>query len=87
MSATLPEMRIDLDDVCYQSVVDDEFRAQLLADPSLLGLDGLNITVPAPVEPQDSTGLDLVAGDYYITMCSSTCSQGPFTLVCDGTTK
>jgi hypothetical protein len=87
MSATLSETHIDLDDVRYQSVVDDEFRAQLLADPSLLGLDGLNMTLPAPIEPQDSTGLDLVAGDYYITMCASTCSKGPITAICDGTTK
>ena len=87
MSATLSATPIDLDDVRYRSVVDDEFRAQLLADPSLLGLGGLSVELPAPVEAQDSTGLDLVSGDYYITMCTSTCSQGPVTLICDGTTK
>jgi hypothetical protein len=87
MSATLSEMHADLDDVRYQSVVDDEFRTQLLADPSLLGLDGLSLTLPAPVESPDSTGLDLVSGDYYITMCASTCTVGPITAICDGTTK
>lgn len=87
MSASLSATSIDLDDIRYHSVVDDEFRAQLLADPSLLGLEGLSVELPAPVEPQDSTGLDLVSGDYYITMCASTCSQGPFTIYCDGGTK
>jgi Family of unknown function (DUF5973) len=87
MSATLSETHIDLDDVRYQSVVDDEFRAQLLTDPSLLGLDGLSLTLPAPVESPDSTGLELSSSDYRITMCRSTCSFGPVTAVCDGTTK
>jgi hypothetical protein len=87
MSATLPETRVDLDEIHYQSVVDEEFRAQLLADPSLLGLDERSFALPAAVEPQDKAGLDLASGDYYITMCASTCTVGPITAICDGTTK
>jgi hypothetical protein len=87
MSATLHETPVDLDEILYQSVVDEEFRTQLIADPSLLGLGGQSFALPTPVEPQDTAGLDLTAGDYYITMCVSTCSRGPFTIACDGTTK
>lgn len=81
MSVIQSETRIDLDEILHQSVVDDEFRAQLVADPSLLGLGEQNFTLPAPVEPQNSTGLDLVAGRYY-DMQMGTCSFG-FTVICD----
>lgn len=87
MSAILRETPVDLDEILYQSVVDDEFRTQLLTDPSLLGLGDQSFTLPAPVEPQDTAGLDLAAGEFYIAMCGSTCSAGPVTIVCDGNTK
>ncbi|MGH3900438.1 MAG: cinnamycin family lantibiotic [Pseudonocardiaceae bacterium] len=87
MSATLRETSVDLDEILYQSVVDAEFRAQLLTDPRLLGLDEQSFTLPTPIEPQDTAGLDLASGDYYITMCASTCTVGPITAICDGTTK
>lgn len=86
MSDILHETHVDLDEILYQSVVDEEFRAQLLADPSLLGLGERSFALPAAVEPQDSAGLDLAAGDYYITMCATTCSVGK-TFICDGGTK
>lgn len=87
MSTTLAEKTVDLDEILYQSVVDEEFRAQLLADPSIFGLGGFDVALPAPVEPQDQTLLDLASGSQYIVACRSTCSSGPFTIVCDGTTK
>ncbi len=86
MSVTL-STDVDLDTLFYQSVVDEEFRARLLADPSLFGLDELRFTLPAPVEPQDQALIDLAAGEYFVSQCKSTCSSGPFTIVCDGTTK
>lgn len=86
MSAILRETPVDLDEILYQSVVDEEFRSQLLADPSLMGLGDRSVTLPAPIEPQDTAGLDLAVEDYYISMCMSTCSSG-FTFICDGTTK
>jgi Family of unknown function (DUF5973) len=87
MSASLSETHVDLDEILYQSVVDEAFRTQLLADPSLLGLGAQSVTLPAPVESQNTAALDLTSGASYITMCASTCSGGPFTIVCDGTTK
>jgi hypothetical protein len=87
MSATLAEKTVDLDEILYQSVVDEEFRAQLLADPSIFGLGEFDVALPDPVEPQDQALLDLASGSHYIVACRATCSSGPFTIVCDGNTK
>ena len=87
ISATLCETPVDLDDLFYQSVVDEEFRAQLLADPGLFGLGEPSLLLPNPVEPQDEALLDLASGADFVAQCNSTCSSGPFTVVCDGTTK
>ena len=87
ISATLCETPIDLDDLFYQSVVDQEFRAQLLADPGPFGLGEPSLLLPNPVEPQDEALLDLASGADFVAQCNSTCSSGPFTVVCDGTTK
>ena len=87
MSATLCEIPVDLDEMFYQSVVDEEFRAQLLADPGLFGLSEPSLVLPTPVEPQDEALLDLASGADFVAQCRSTCSMGPFTVVCDGATK
>jgi len=86
VSATVLD-RVELDDVLYQSVVDEEFRALLLADPSSFGLGEPSFGYPTAVEPQDQGLLDLASGAQFSSMCRSTCSTGPFTIVCDGTTK
>lgn len=86
MSAMLSEMPVDLEEALYQSVVDEEFRAELLEDPSRFGMGELGSALPDPVERQDQALLDLASGSY-IVACRSTCSFGPFTVVCDGTTK
>lgn len=83
MPAIQSETRIDLDEILYQSVVDDEFRAQLVADPSLLGLGEQSFTLPDPIEPLNSIGLDLATGDYYNSQFKGSCSTG-FTILCDG---
>jgi hypothetical protein len=87
MSATLSEMPIDFDGLLYQSAVDEEFRAQLLADPGFFGLGEFRFALPVAVEPQDQALLDLASGSNFVAQCRSTCSSGPFTIVCDGTTK
>jgi hypothetical protein len=87
MTATLCEMPVDLDDLFYQSVVDEEFRALVLSDPGLFGLTEPSLLLPAAVESQDESLLDLVSGASFVAQCGSTCSAGPFTVVCDGTTK
>ncbi|MCA1697546.1 MAG: cinnamycin family lantibiotic [Actinobacteria bacterium] len=69
-----------------QSVVDEEFRALLVADPGLFNLSEPPFGLPTPVEPQDRTLLDLASGEQFSAMCITSCSSG-FTFVCDGTTK
>jgi hypothetical protein len=87
MTATLCEMPVDLDDLFYQSVVDEEFRVLLLSDPGLFGLTEQSLLLPAAVEPQDESLLDLASGASFVAQCGATCSAGPFTVVCDGSTK
>jgi hypothetical protein len=89
MLATLPEASLDaeLEQLLYRSVVDEEFRAELLGNPHNFGVHH-GLSLPDPVEPQDQALLDvasIAAMDVYA--CASTCSFGPFTVVCDGTTK
>ncbi len=79
MAATLCEMPVDLDDLFYQSVVDEEFRMELLHDADL--------RLPVSVEAQDQTLLEVGMEDMDIYACATSCSWGPFTVVCDGTTK
>lgn len=86
MSATMLD-HVELDQVLYQSVVDEEFRALVLADPSAFGVSEPSFGFPPPVEPQDRALLDLASGAQFSSMCATTCSSGPFTFVCDGTTK
>ncbi|GAB3212376.1 cinnamycin family lantibiotic [Marinactinospora thermotolerans] len=71
-----------------QAVVDDEFRSVLLADPAAFGLSVESL--PGAVERQDHEAIEafteaVVASEIYA--CASTCSFGPFTIACDGTTK
>ena len=89
MSATLTDVRMNghLDDVLYQSVVDEEFRELLLADPASFGFTESRPRLPEAIEAQDRTALDLVSGIEFSAQCKSTCSDGPLTIICDGTTK
>jgi hypothetical protein len=92
MSVTLTPQRLDdeladLEDVLYQSVVDEEFRELVLADPGSFGLAASPSVLPDAIEAQDRTLLDLVAGIEFTAQCKSTCSDGPLTIICDGTTK
>jgi hypothetical protein len=71
-----------------QAVVDSEFRTELLADPAAFGLSVSDR--PAPVEQPDQEALDfwtegVAAMEIYA--CRTSCSWGPITAVCDGTTK
>ncbi|EFC80455.1 cinnamycin family lantibiotic [Parafrankia sp. EUN1f] len=74
----------DLDEVLYQAVVDEEFRALVLADPKAFGI-GAEMALPDAVEPQSQAILEFgtIAG----RDCKTTCSSGPITIVCDGNTK
>jgi hypothetical protein len=74
----------------YQAVVDHEFRASLMDTSRAFGIDRAALLLPDPVERQEQESLKiwsqgLAALDVYD--CVSTCSWGPITAVCDGTTK
>ena len=86
MSATLRAMPSDLEDLFYQSVVDEDFRALVESDPTLFGLTEASV-LPVAIEAQDTSLLDLTSGPTFVAQCRSTCSSGPFTVVCDGGTK
>ncbi len=76
-----------LTSILYQSAVDDEFRSELSATPSVFGLHLEEITLPDPVEAQEQAMLDVALAGVDAYQCSSTCSAGPWTLICDGSTK
>lgn len=71
-----------------QAAVDSEFRTALMDDPAAFGLSGGSL--PASVEQPDQESLDfwtegVAAMEIYA--CRTSCSWGPFTIVCDGETK
>lgn len=72
----------DADDSLLSAVVDQEFRTQM-TDSGVF----TDATLPTAVEPQEQASLDLAAGSAFTAQCRSTCSSGPLTFVCDGTTK
>jgi hypothetical protein len=70
------------------AAADSELRDAMLSAPETFGVSAE--ALPASVEQQDADSLafwteGVAAMDVYA--CSSTCSFGPFTIVCDGTTK
>ncbi|WP_026413721.1 cinnamycin family lantibiotic [Actinomadura oligospora] len=72
--------------ILRHAAADADFRSELLERPTDFGVTA----VPAGVEQPDAEQLGywtegVAAVDIYA--CSSTCSFGPFTIVCDGTTK
>lgn len=71
-----------------KAAVDSEFRAAVLANPEAFGADV--DALPAPVATADQEALDLLAegiAAIEIYACKATCSFGPITMMCDGTTK
>ncbi|MDA0566911.1 cinnamycin family lantibiotic [Streptomonospora sp. S1-112] len=72
----------------HQAAVDAEFRAAVLADPAAFGLTA--DALPTAVEQADQAAVDswtdgIVSSEIFA--CSTSCSWGPFTVVCDGSTK
>ncbi|MCP2335948.1 cinnamycin family lantibiotic [Actinomadura rupiterrae] len=68
------------------AAADAGFRAELLERPADFGVTA----VPESVEQPDAEALGywtegIAAVDVYA--CASTCSAGPITFLCDGTTK
>lgn len=80
----------ELEELLYLSAADHEFRTNLLDDPQTFGLEREAVSLPDAVERQDQESLNvwiqgLEAVEVY--NCGATCSAGPATIICDGTTK
>jgi hypothetical protein len=74
--------------MALQAVVDSDFRTALMTDPAAFGVSAGSL--PASVEQPDQDTLDfwtegVAAMEIYA--CQTSCSWGPITAVCDGTTK
>lgn len=74
--------------VLRHAAADADVRAEVLAAPEAFGVSP--DTVPVSVEPLDEESLGfwtegVAAVEVYA--CATSCSFGPFTVVCDGGTK
>ncbi|MDL4773540.1 MULTISPECIES: cinnamycin family lantibiotic [Thermomonosporaceae] len=74
--------------ILRHAAADADFRAELLTGAGHFGVPAA--AVPTAVEQQDTASLGywtegVAAVDAYA--CASTCSSGPFTFACDGSTK
>jgi len=87
VSSFILDNPVDLDELRYQCAVDEEFRALVLDDPGAFGITDPGFVIPTAVERQDRALLDLASGAAFASQCASTCTSGPFTIICDGTTK
>jgi hypothetical protein len=80
-----------LEQLLHQSAIDADFHQELLACPEAFGIPAeMKLLLPTSVEKQDQSFVNLfndALGELNIVACSSTCSFGPYTIVCDGTTK
>ena len=90
MTATLTRTRAVGDQLLHQVAVDPAFRAELEADPAAFGAASHEFNLPASVQGQDESFLEALGDEMQgldIFACASTCSFGPFTIICDGNTK
>jgi Family of unknown function (DUF5973) len=74
--------------ILRHAAADAEFRDELLTAPDHYGVSAA--AVPDAVEQPDAESLGywtegIAAIDAYA--CASTCSSGPMTILCDGSTK
>lgn len=74
-----------LEQLLQRSVIDLEFRRELLTNPEEFGIsaDSEELVLPIPVEQQDMSFVELVTDANEIANCVTTCVSG-FTLICDG---
>lgn len=79
-----------LEQLFQLAAIDADFSNELRNHPEAFGLNA-DISVPNSVEKQDESFVELLndaLGQLDIMVaCASTCSSGPLTIVCDGTTK
>ena len=89
MLTTLSVSSLDHEQLLYQAVVDNEFRIELLDDPSVFSMDRHNLFLPESVEQQDRASLEFWAegiAAIEANQCTVPCSWG-FTYICAGYTK
>lgn len=91
MPANLVELQTTRTQLLHQAAVDTEFREELEANPGAYGIDfDEEFVFPDAVEEQDETFLKRLGDDLdggAVAQCETSCSFGPFTIICDGTTK
>jgi len=90
MPTTLPVIDHDQEELLYQAAVDQEFRDVLSANPERFMLSRTVLVLPSSVQQQDQGFVDSLHEDLEsmdIFACVTSCSSGPFTFVCDGSTK
>jgi hypothetical protein len=90
MTTILHKNPLSDEQVLYQATVDNEFRTAVLDAPTEFGLDHDALQMPDPVEQQDQAALKFwteAMESVEVYACASTCTEGPFTIICDGTTK
>lgn len=90
MTTTLCKKSFSAEQVLYQATVDNEFRTAVLDTPTSFGLDRDTLHLPDSVEPQDQASLKFwteAMESVEVYACANTCTMGPFTIMCDGTTK
>ncbi|WP_414583111.1 cinnamycin family lantibiotic [Scytonema sp. PCC 10023] len=81
-----------LEQLLHKAAIDADFREELLASPEAFGIPAdTELVLPTSVEKQDRSFVNLfndALGELNIVaQCASTCSFGPYTVICDGTTK
>lgn len=86
MSTAVCERPADLEQLFYQATADHEFRTELLDHPRAFGFEH-DVFLPHPVEAQELISLGFWSEGMAALDCTSTCSAGVFTVVCDGNTK
>lgn len=94
MSSNTVEMPSNkyLEELLQRAVVDSSFRDELVANPESFGIPSdTKLVLPTPVEKHEECGIELnddIAGDLGIVgSCQTSCTTGPYTIVCDGSTK
>lgn len=90
MVTTLSKRPVRSETMLYLAAVDPEFRSALIDTPEVFGMGHKAVLLPDAVERQEQESLKiwndaLAAGD--VADCTTSCSWGPITVVCDGTTK
>ncbi len=83
----------DCEQLLQRAVIDPEFRRELLANPEAFGISSeTELVLPESVAPPDMSFIDLVNYDAQFVAatsdrCKCTCTQGPITVLCDGSSK